>query len=64
MRRSVLTAVVLSCLLTGCTTYRTPGGHTNYGSPGFCSKARGGEPSACALLLGAAVIGAGVLIAK
>lgn len=56
MRRTVF-ALALCASLAGCTTTQTPGGHTQYGDPKFCSS----STPVCPLLLGAAA--AGILVA-
>lgn len=60
--RTVTVAVVLSFLLAGCSTYNSASGGRRMADPRFCSGTDGS--AACALMVGAAVVGAAVLVAK
>lgn len=53
MKRNVITALVLSLMLSGCSTYEAPGGRTQFGDPVVC----GGSTSVCAFLVAALMAG-------
>ena len=58
--RIVLTAVVLSFFLCGCTTYNSANGGRRMADPKICSGPDGA--GICALGVGVAVLGAAVLV--
>lgn len=62
MRRNILIILVCVLMLSGCSTYHSARGGREYGDPHFC---RGKDAQAmCVLGIGAAVVGAAVILSK
>ena len=57
MRNNIITAVILSLMLSGCSTYRGADGHTTFADPDACSS------GICELLIIGAVAGIAIAAA-